>query len=846
MNREIKKIVRAKGNERVTCDTDPNFYLRYTDVFVGRPCVEEEYVTADVTPQQCRLRDMTYAAPISVDVEYTRGKELVVRKGRGGAGALLIGRLPIMLRSDRCVLRGRTEEELARLRECPLDPGGYFVVRGAEKVVLIQEQLSKNRILVEPDGPAGGPASACAAVTSSTHERKSKTAVVWKGGRVCLRHNAFADDVNVAVVMKAMGAEADAEVLGLVGGEPALAALLLPTLQDARREGVTTRASALDALGARVKAARSPFGGGFGGGGGPPGGAAKADPSGGAGPASPGAAPPPSGPAAGAAPAPASVTTRRPPRSRADEARDILANVVICHVPVTRFDFRPKLRYLALMVRRMLAAHLDPGRLDDRDYCGAKRLELAGGLLGLLFEDLFKRLNADLKRQADAMLSKAHRAGAFDAAKMLRTDTITAGLEGAIASGNWTIRRFRMERKGVTQALNRLSFIATLGMMTRITSQFERTRKVSGPRALQPSQWGRLCPADTPEGESCGLVKNLALLTHVTTDGEEGPLAALAEALGVEPADGLAGGEAASPGSAVVLLNGCILGCHASPGALVGALRSLRRGGRVGPYVSVCAPPGDGCVHIAADGGRVCRPLVICDAGVPRLTSAHTAAVKAGAATFADLVAGGVVEFLDVNEEADALVALAEGGLTTAHTHLEIEPLSILGVVAGLIPYPHHNQSPRNTYQCAMGKQAMGAVAYNQGVRMDTLLYLLAYPAKPLVATRPLELVGFDRLGAGQNAIVAVMSYSGESGEGGGSLSLSSQRERGGERERERERGRAPPALAFSHTHTHTHPLHFFLTLSIIPFPLSVPLRLSLSPFVHQWDQDTTSRTPSS
>ena len=767
VNREIKKIVRAKGNERVTCDTDPNFYLRYTDVFVGRPCVEEEYVTADVTPQQCRLRDMTYAAPISVDVEYTRGKELVVRKGRGGAGALLIGRLPIMLRSDRCVLRGRSEAELARLRECPLDPGGYFVVRGAEKVVLIQEQLSKNRILVEPDGPSGGGASACAAVTSSTHERKSKTAVVWKGGRVCLRHNAFADDVNVAVVMKAMGAEADADVLGLVGGEPALAALLLPTLQDARREGVTTRASALDALGARVKAARSPFGGG--GGGAPP--HAGKDAAGplrpGPGPAPPGAGPPGGaspgapGPAAGPPPPPHQHPLRRPPRSRADEARDILANVVICHVPVVRFDFRPKLRYIGLMVRRMLAAHLNPGLLDDRDYCGAKRLELAGGLLGLLFEDLFKRLNADLKRQADAMLSKAHRAGAFDAAKMLRTDTITAGLEGAIASGNWTIRRFRMERKGVTQALNRLSFIATLGMMTRITSQFERTRKVSGPRALQPSQWGRLCPADTPEGESCGLVKNLALLTHVTTDGEEGPLAALAEALGVEPADGLAGGETHASGSAVVLLNGCILGCHASPGTLVSALRSLRRGGRVNPYVSVCAPPGDGCVHIAADGGRVCRPIIICDAGLPRLTNAHTAAVKAGETSFADLVARGVVEFLDVNEEADALVALAEPALTPSHTHLEIEPLSILGVVAGLIPYPHHNQSPRNTYQCAMGKQAMGAVAYNQGVRMDTLLYLLAYPAKPLVATRPLELVGFDRLGAGQNAIVAVMSYSG-------------------------------------------------------------------------------------
>lgn len=200
--------------------------------------------------------------------------------------------------------------------------------------------------------------------------------------------------------------------------------------------------------------------------------------------------------------------------------------------------------------------------------------------------------------------------------------------------------------------------------------------------------------------------------------------------------------------------------------------------------------------------------------------------------------ASGLIEYLDVNEESNALVAMREAACGPTTTHLEVEPFTIMGVVSGLIPFPHHNQSPRNTYQvsftsllmlprayfilsclfllltlvdampadnlghmlyysaaalafslctittttktlpvmcwsltlpqCAMGKQAMGAVAFNQHTRLDTLLYLLVYPQRPLLTSKTIELIGFDRLGAGQNATVAVMSYTGVCVWGGG------------------------------------------------------------------------------
>jgi DNA-directed RNA polymerase III subunit RPC2 len=695
VNEEMKQIMLA--NNRIEVG-ESGFYLEYKDIWIGEPRSDDPKMPKNITPQQCRLRDMTYSAPIYVTIEYVRGRTVIVRRG------LCIGRMPIMLRSSKCVLLGLNKDQLASAGECEHDPGGYFIVRGTEKVILIQEQLSKNRIIIEPDSK-GCLAASC---TSTGSMFKSRFQIVRERDGVLRARHINLDNVNAVVLLRALGVHSEAAVAAVVGTD--LVEALGPTFAEAAQLNVSTELDALEYIGANL----------------------------------------------------AGQALWRQKRSRIDEARNALLRVVLSHVPAPHHDLRGKAAFVALMMRRVLLAADDTRLVDDRDYYGNKRLELAGELLNLLFEDLFKIQNATLKKNIEKSLEKQYHTQQFDAIHLVRPDLITSGLVRAISTGNWSVKRFKMERSGVTAVLSRLSFIAALGMMTRITSQFEKTRKISGPRALQPSQFGMLCPSDTPEGESCGLVKNLALLTHVTTGDDEGPLRRVAYNLGVDPLLRAGITAMASADAYLVLLNGNVLGVTRLAQQLARSVRRMRRASLVGEFVSIHVNERERTVHLASDGGRLCRPLLVCDKnGRPVLNAGHLAALRRGELNFGDLLVGGVVEFIDVNEENDCLIAVNETALQHDTTHLEIAPYTMLGVVAGLIPYPHHNQSPRNTYQCAMGKQAMGNIAFNQQQRIDTVLYLLQYAQKPMVRTHTIELIGFNELPAGQNASIAVMSYSG-------------------------------------------------------------------------------------
>ena len=272
-----------------------------------------------------------------------------------------------------------------------------------------------------------------------------------------------------------------------------------------------------------------------------------------------------------------------------------------------------------------------------------------------------------------------------------------------------------------------------------------------------------LCPSDTPEGEQCGLTKNLAMMTHITVEVPEADVINTLYSLGLEDINTLTGLEIRQDDRYLVYLNGTPLGSIYNHVSLINSVRKLRRKGYLNQFVSVSPSQIQKAVNISCDGGRLCRPyLIVGPDGKLLLTEDHMKKIKSKTLEFEDLVGMGIIEYLDVNEENDGLISVLEKDIIVGETtHLEIEPFTLLGICASLIPYPHHNQSPRNTYQCAMGRQAMGTIAYNQRIRMDTLLYNLVYPQRPILKSRPLEMVNFEKVPAGQNACIAVMSYSG-------------------------------------------------------------------------------------
>ncbi|MFZ8858490.1 MAG: DNA-directed RNA polymerase subunit B [Candidatus Caldarchaeales archaeon] len=670
--------------------------LIFSNVEIGPPTVREVDGSErhNVTPNECRLRNLSYVAPIYAKVSLKLDDREIVKSER-----VQIGIIPIMVRSSICPTSRMMPEELLAIGEDPRDPGGYFVINGAERVIVPIEDLAPNKILVTVKEQDSTPQYS-ATVISIAYGRQSKVEVTYKpGGPVRVFFAKIHKGIPLIVLLRALGFTNDRQIVEFVSNVPEVQEMLIPSFMEA--EGIETPQEAMRYIGNRIAYGYAE-------------------------------------------------------EFRTERAEQMIDNNFLIHVGTTKEARFRKGILLCEMVGRMLETAAGLRKPDDKDHYANKRIKMESPLLTELYRAALNKLVRDLRYQLERVLITRQ---PITLSTFIRPGIVNDTVLTAFSTGNWPGGRV-----GVTQILNRTNYLATIGHLRRIQSPLSRSQPHFEARDLHGTHWGRICPAETPEGANAGLVKNLALGAEITvplTEEEEGELRGKLLRLGlVSMMSYLERRTRKRELKAKVYINSELVGYHPDGRRLVEELRRMRRAGEISQSVNFVIREYERFqeVEIYTDEGRVRRPLLVVDDGQVLLKRQMVEDISQGTLKARDLHSVGVIEFLDAAEEENALVAISPNEVTEEHTHAEISPLLMLGAVAGIIPYSNHNQSPRNVYEASMAKQALGLPLVTYELRTDSRLHLMIYPQKAIVRTKTMELVGLDERPIGQNFVVAILT----------------------------------------------------------------------------------------
>ena len=696
---ELQQVVDSVG--KLTPKIE-GYVVELGDIHVDEPSIREaDGSEHKLYPNEARIRNLTYASKLHLDMTPVRKEGSV--STRLETMRIYIGDLPIMLRSEKCHLHGLSDEDLIKHGEDPKDPGGYFIINGSERVLVTQEDLAPNRILIEEASKSSSYTHIAKVFSTSRGFRAPVTIERKRTGELRVSFPSVPGKIPLAILLKALGLEKDIDIVDVISDDDEIRNELIVTIEQSQPINAPT--------GEEDESTRSNALDFIG----------------------------------------KRVAVGQTKEYRLARAEKVLDRYLLPHIGTEEDSRLQKAYYLGQMVERLLELVLGKRSPDDKDHYANKRLKLSGDLLMSLFRVALYSLTRDIKYQLERTAVRGRKPNIRTA---VRADVITQRLKHALATGNWV-----GGKAGVSQLLDRTNYISSLSHLRRVVSPLSRSQPHFEARDLHSTHWGKICPNETPEGPNCGLVKNIAMMAYISVGTEEESVESALKKAEVEPIEKLAGKRGTK--WADVFLNGRLIGIHPAPQVLVKAIRQKRRAGEIDNQTNIAYYEDTHEVQVNCDAGRVRRPVIVVENGKSKLTDEHLRMVNETEWGFLELLRNGSVEFIDAEEEENTLIAMYPDDIGPNTTHLEIVPSTILGISAALIPFPERNQSPRNVYMAGMAKQSVGVPASNFRYRADTRSHFFHYPQVPLVKTRAMDSIGYEDRPAGQNFIVAILSFEG-------------------------------------------------------------------------------------
>ena len=797
IEREEESVVSNKRNECL-------LYLGGKDgdkIYFGKPVIYDDNHAHYMYPNDARLRNMTYGITIHYDVDvdfiYYKGDEKIEHSIK--LDKIYLGRFPIMLQSDLCILKSLGKDVRFNLGECKNDYGGYFIIDGKEKVIICQEKFADNMIYIRKN--KSDDIYSNSAEIRSVSEDASKpirtTAVKIVAPSPSLSNNQIVvtvpnvrKPVPLFILMRALGIISDKEIiktciLDLNKNEDYID-LFIPSIHDANK--IFNQETAIKYIASFTK------------------------------------------------------------RGTVSSVIEILSDFFLPHIGDT--NFLDKAYFVGYMVNRLLKVFTLQEKPTDRDNFRFKRVELTGSLIYDLFREyyliqkrnIFKKIDEEYyyhkgeyknkkvggddndKNKKNAVEVNRYKDGdnfigliETNFNNFFKDRDVESGFKKAF-KGNWGSES-HTKRLGVVQDLNRLSYYTFISHLRKINLPLDASAKVIGPRLLNSSQWGVIDPIDTPDGGNIGLHKHLSIATHITsgTSGQpiikwlknNTPIKLILEC----DSDYLAN-------TTKVFVNGNWIGVVDKPIAteknelgLVELLKLFRRNGIISVFTSISFNYELNEIYIYTDAGRLSRPIYYIDDKNPSYNRKPILEIiENNKITWQEIVAGfkvkndenfsfkmnkvydvnqlyndldwgndkvegndftklynellknkSVIDYLDTAEEESALIATYDENVkkNKFFTHVEIDPSLILGVMGNLIIYPEHNPVTRNSFSCGQSKQAVSMYHTNYQMRIDKMGVVLNYGQIPLIKSRYLEYINNEEVPYGVNAIVAIMAYTG-------------------------------------------------------------------------------------